>query len=82
VATLEVNIRMLSGSTNGSQPQADAGRKAIVQEMKETSINDFTGKNVQIREDGRVMRGIYLVEPEGIGRASGLLQDTRHRCGQ
>jgi hypothetical protein len=58
MATLEVDIRMPSDSTNGSQPQADAGRKAVVQEMKETPINDFTGKSVQIREDGRVMRGI------------------------
>ncbi|MDB5875816.1 MAG: hypothetical protein JWQ07_5258 [Ramlibacter sp.] len=49
---------MPSDSTNGSQPQADAGRKAIVQEMKETPVNDFTGKNVQIREDGRVLPGI------------------------
>lgn len=36
--------------------------KAIVKKMKETPINDFMGKNVQIREDGRVMRDIYLVQ--------------------
>lgn len=36
--------------------------KAIVKKMKETPINDFMGKNVQIREDGRVMRDIHLVQ--------------------
>ena len=36
--------------------------KAIVKKMKEIPINDFMGKNVQIREDGRVMRDIYLVQ--------------------
>ena len=36
--------------------------KAIVKKMKETPINDFMGKNVEIREDGRVMRDIYLVQ--------------------
>jgi branched-chain amino acid transport system substrate-binding protein len=36
--------------------------KAIVKKMKEMPVNDFMGKNVQIREDGRVMREIYLVQ--------------------
>jgi branched-chain amino acid transport system substrate-binding protein len=36
--------------------------KAIVKKMKEIPVNDFMGKNVQIREDGRVMRDIYLVQ--------------------
>jgi branched-chain amino acid transport system substrate-binding protein len=36
--------------------------KAIVKKMKEMPINDFMGKNVHIREDGRVMRDIYLVQ--------------------
>lgn len=35
--------------------------RAIVKKMKATPINDFMGKNVHIREDGRVMRDMYLV---------------------
>jgi branched-chain amino acid transport system substrate-binding protein len=36
--------------------------RAIVKKMKELPVNDFMGKNVRIREDGRVMRDIYLVQ--------------------
>ncbi|MBJ7404830.1 MAG: ABC transporter substrate-binding protein [Bradyrhizobium sp.] len=36
--------------------------RAIVKKMKATPVNDFMGHNVQIREDGRVMRDIYLVQ--------------------
>lgn len=35
--------------------------RALVKKMKEMPVNDFMGKNVHIREDGRVMRDMYLV---------------------
>lgn len=35
--------------------------RAIVKKMKAMPVNDFMGKNVQIREDGRVMRDMHLV---------------------
>lgn len=34
----------------------------VVQAMKHMPVNDFMGKNVKIREDGRVMRDMYLVQ--------------------
>lgn len=36
--------------------------KAVVAKMKATPINDFEMKNVSIREDGQVMRPIYIVQ--------------------
>jgi branched-chain amino acid transport system substrate-binding protein len=39
----------------------DAG-PAVVAKMKGTPINDMTGKNVMIREDGQVMRPLYAVK--------------------
>lgn len=36
--------------------------KALVGKMKELPVDDFMGKNVHIREDGRVMRDMYLVQ--------------------
>jgi len=36
--------------------------KAVVAKMKSTPINDFQMKNVSIREDGQVMRPIYIVQ--------------------
>jgi branched-chain amino acid transport system substrate-binding protein len=39
---------------------SDAG-PAVMAKMKSTPINDFTMKNVSIREDGQVMRPIYPV---------------------
>lgn len=34
----------------------------VVQKMKELPINDFFTKNASVREDGRVMRNIYLFQ--------------------
>jgi branched-chain amino acid transport system substrate-binding protein len=36
--------------------------KTVVAKMKETPINDFMTKNGKIREDGRVIRDMYLFE--------------------
>jgi branched-chain amino acid transport system substrate-binding protein len=36
--------------------------KAVMAKMKETPINDFMTKNGRIREDGRVMRDMYLMQ--------------------
>lgn len=36
--------------------------KAVVAKMKATPVNDFQMKNVSIREDGQVMRPIYIVQ--------------------
>jgi len=36
--------------------------KAVVAKMKATPINDFMTKNGRIREDGRVIRDMYLVQ--------------------
>ncbi|MFM1856321.1 MAG: hypothetical protein RLZ83_1630 [Pseudomonadota bacterium] len=39
----------------------DAG-PAVVAKMKATPINDFSMKNVRIREDGQTMRPVYIVK--------------------
>jgi branched-chain amino acid transport system substrate-binding protein len=36
--------------------------KKVVEKMREMPINDFMTKNGKIREDGRVMRDMYLFE--------------------
>jgi branched-chain amino acid transport system substrate-binding protein len=36
--------------------------KAVAAKMRELPVNDFMSKNVKIREDGRVMRDMYLVQ--------------------
>jgi branched-chain amino acid transport system substrate-binding protein len=36
--------------------------KAVIAKMRELPINDFMGKNVRIREDGKVMRDMYVFE--------------------
>jgi len=35
---------------------------AVVKQMRATPINDFMTKNGSIREDGRVMRDMYLAQ--------------------
>jgi branched-chain amino acid transport system substrate-binding protein len=40
---------------------SDAG-EAVAAKMKSTPINDFQMKNVRIREDGQVMRPVYMVQ--------------------
>ena len=39
----------------------------VVKKMKETPINDFMTKNGKLREDGRVMRDMYLFQVKGPG---------------
>jgi branched-chain amino acid transport system substrate-binding protein len=41
--------------------KTDDGKK-VVDQMKQMPVNDFMTKNAQIREDGRVMRDMYLFE--------------------
>ena len=36
--------------------------KAVMAKMKELPINDFMTKNGKVREDGRVIRDMYLME--------------------
>jgi branched-chain amino acid transport system substrate-binding protein len=36
--------------------------KAVMAKMKEMPINDFMTRNGRIREDGRVMRDMYLMQ--------------------
>ena len=36
--------------------------KAVAAKMKEMPVNDFFTKNVKVREDGRVMRDMYLMQ--------------------
>lgn len=36
--------------------------KAVIAEMKKTPVNDFMTKNGSIREDGRMMRDMYLLQ--------------------
>jgi hypothetical protein len=51
--------------------------------LKDTPINDFYAANGRIREDGRMVHDMYLVEGEktgGIEIRLGLLQDrSDHR---
>jgi branched-chain amino acid transport system substrate-binding protein len=35
---------------------------AVMAEMKRTPVNDFMTKNGRIREDGRMLRDMYLLE--------------------
>ena len=39
---------------------------AVLKMMRETPINDFYTKNARIREDGRVMRDMYLLEAKKV----------------
>ena len=48
----------------------DAG-PAVMAKMKATPINDMTAKNVQIREDGQVMRPIYAVRVKAPSQMKG-----------
>jgi len=41
--------------------KTDDGKK-VVDQMKQMPVNDFMSKNVKIREDGRVLRDMYLFE--------------------
>ena len=36
--------------------------QAVAAKMKELPLNDMTAKNVKIREDGRVLREMYLMQ--------------------
>jgi branched-chain amino acid transport system substrate-binding protein len=52
--------------------------KAVMAKMREMPINDFFAKNGKLREDGRMVHDMYLVEvktPAEFARAVGLQQD-------
>jgi branched-chain amino acid transport system substrate-binding protein len=61
-AVLHYLKAMEAANTNEAQ--------AVVRKMKELPINDFFTKNGRVREDGRVIRNIYLfqVKPPGASR--------------
>ena len=42
---------------------------AVAAKMKQTPINDFSMKNVKIREDGQAMRPTYIVQVKGPGES-------------
>ena len=45
--------------------------KAVMAKMKEMPINDFMTKNGRIREDGRVIRDMYLMQAKTPGESKG-----------
>jgi branched-chain amino acid transport system substrate-binding protein len=45
----------------------DAG-PAVMAKMKATPVNDMTGKNMQIREDGQLLRPVYAVRVKAPGQ--------------
>lgn len=49
--------------------------KAVVAKMKSTPINDFEMKNVTIREDGQVMRPVYMVQVKTPAESKGGKND-------
>ena len=54
--------------------------KAVMAKMREMPINDFFAKNGKLREDGRMVHDMYLVEvktPSRVERPVGLLQGHR-----
>ena len=46
--------------------------KAVMAKMREMPINDFFAKNGKLREDGRMVHDMYLVEVKTPGELSGL----------
>lgn len=48
----------------------DEGR-AVMAKMKSTPINDFSMKNVSIREDGQTMRPVYIVQVKSPAESKG-----------
>lgn len=43
----------------------------VAGKMKETPINDFTGKNIRIREDGQVMRPVSVMQVKSPSESKG-----------
>jgi len=43
--------------------------KAVIAKMREIPINDFMTKNGKLREDGRVMRDMYLFQVKAPGES-------------
>ncbi len=59
---------------------SDDGPTVVVKQMKATPVNDFMTKNGKIREDGTLVRDMYLFEvkkPSEVKRSMGLLQADR-----
>src|SRR4051812_47184225 len=56
--------------------------KAVVAKMRETPINDFFAKNGQLREDGRMIHDMYLMQvkaPAGARRIEGRVGPSQAR---
>ena len=47
------------------------GAKAVIAAMKAAPINDFFAKNGHIREDGRMVHDMYLVQAKSPGESKG-----------
>ena len=46
----------------GNQGGGNGRTQAVVRKMKEIPVNDFFTKNGSVREDGRVIRNMYLFQ--------------------
>ena len=60
--------------------------KAVMAKMREMPINDFFAKNGKLREDGRMVHDMYLVEVKTLDNNEALLTRTSlinrfHRVG-
>lgn len=51
---------------------------AVVAKMKATPVNDFYNKNVQIRQDGRVMHTMYLWQVKTPAQSKYKFDDCQH----
>jgi hypothetical protein len=60
-------LRRLICQHSGSLPKA----KAVMAKMREMPINDFFAKDGKLREDGRMVHDMYLVEVKTPGESSG-----------
>ena len=59
--------------------------KAVMAKMHEMPINDMMTRNAKLREDGRVMRDMYLAQvkaPAGVQGQGRYLQDPGHGSGR
>jgi branched-chain amino acid transport system substrate-binding protein len=45
--------------------------KAVIAKMKATLVNDFFAKNGRIREDGRMVHDMYLMQLKSPGESTG-----------
>ncbi len=59
--------------------------KAVMAKMREIPVNDVMTKNGKLREDGRLVRDMYLFQvksPSGVQEQGRHLQAAGHRAGR